>query len=90
MLQTHPHCKENKMTHLIFADDLIVFSAAETRTLAYLMEAFDKFSNSTGLEANKGKSQIVMRGCNDQQRRQILEQTGYEEGKLPFRYLWYQ
>ena len=85
----HPHCKENKMAHLIFADDLIVFSVAESRTLSYLKEAFDMFSYSTGLEANIEKSQIVMGGCNDHQRRQILEQTEYQEGKLPFRYLGY-
>ena len=57
----HPHCRDNKMTHLIIADDLIVFSAAESKTLSYLMEAFDKFSKCTGLEANKEKSQIVLR-----------------------------
>ena len=60
------------MTHLIFADDLTV-SVVEPKTQAYLKEAFDKFSVSTGLEANKDKSQIVMGGCNEQLRRQILE-----------------
>ncbi|KAJ8430051.1 hypothetical protein Cgig2_025760 [Carnegiea gigantea] len=47
---------------------------AEPKTLAYIKEAFDQFSVSIGLEANKDKSQIVMGGC-------------YQEGKLPFRYL---
>ena len=28
-----------------------------------------------------------MGGCNDQQRKQTLELTGYQEGKLPFKYL---
>ena len=29
----HPQCKNNKMVHLIFADDLIVFSAVEKNTI---------------------------------------------------------
>ena len=83
----HPHCKEIKLTHLIFVDDLIVFSAADGKTLSYLKEAINKFSSSIGLMANKAKSQIVMGGCNDQQREQILQLIGYQEGKLPFKYL---
>ena len=51
------------MIHLIFADDLIVFSGADPKIVKYLLEAFDKFSKSTGLEANKYKSQIVLGGC---------------------------
>ena len=54
------------MNHLIFANDLIVFSVADARTVSYLKEAFDKFSSSTGLVANRAKSHIVMGGCNDQ------------------------
>jgi len=73
----HPHCKDNRMAHLIFADDLIVFSAAEPKTLAAIKEAFEMFSISTGLEANIDKSQIVMGGCHEQLRKQVLEQTGY-------------
>ena len=53
------------MTHLIFADDLIVLNAAEPKTIATLKEAFDKFSISIGLEVNKDKSQIVMDGCHE-------------------------
>lgn len=28
----HPHCKENKIVLLMFADDLMVFSAADSNT----------------------------------------------------------
>jgi len=73
----HPHCKDNRMTHLIFTDDLIVYSAAEANTIASLKKAFDRFSESTGLVANNEKSKIVMGGCHDQLKKQILELTGY-------------
>ena len=56
----HPYYRKSKMVHLMFVDDLIVFSAAEPVTVKHLMKAFEKFSKSTRLEANKHKSQIVM------------------------------
>lgn len=33
------------------------------------------------------KSQVVMGGCTERTRQQILETTGFTEGSLPFRYL---
>ena len=48
------------MTHLMFADDLIVVNAADANTIQYLREPFGRFSKSTGLEANKAESQVVM------------------------------
>ena len=29
----HPHCKKTKLIHLMFADDPVVFSAADPRTI---------------------------------------------------------
>ena len=49
----------------MFADDLIVFSAADKNTIQHLIEAFDKFLRSTGLEANKDKCEIVLGGCKE-------------------------
>jgi len=72
----HPNCKESKLNHLIFTDDLIVFSAADPRTIYYLMEAFDKFSKSTGLEANKDKSQIVLGDVKNNIRSRLLIKQG--------------
>jgi len=51
---------------LMYVDNLIVFSAANPRTVKIIMEAFGKFSNSTGLVANKTKSQVVLAGCSEE------------------------
>jgi len=59
----HPHCKKTKLIHLMFVDDLVVFGAADPRAVQLIMEAFGKFSRSTGLEANTAKSQVVMGGA---------------------------
>ena len=52
----HPKCEENKLVHLMFADGLIVFSAADRGSVHRSMTAFDTFSQSSGLLANKDKS----------------------------------
>jgi len=56
----HPHCKKTKLIHLLFADDLIMFSVVDPITVQLII---GKFSRSTGLEANKSKSQVVMGGA---------------------------
>ena len=71
----------------MFANDLIVFYVAGPRTVKYLVDAFGKFSNITGLAANKLKSQIIMGGCKENHRQLILQLTEYQDGRMPFRYL---
>jgi len=56
----------------MFADDLIVFSVADKNTIQHLIEAFNKFSRSIGLEVNKDNSQMVLGGCKHSQKQQIL------------------
>ena len=59
----HPGCKKQDLVHLMFADDLMLFSAADVTSVQYLMEAFHDFSLTIGLQANYSKSAIVLRGC---------------------------
>jgi len=59
----HPYCKNLELTHLMFADDLILFSKADPTTLNYLKEALEKFHMSAGLRINAHKSQIIFGGC---------------------------
>jgi len=83
----HPNYKYNRMVHLMFANDLIVCSATKITLVQRLMTAFHRFSQSSGLIANREKSQRVMGGCNHRQRQSILAVTGNQEGTLPFRCL---
>ena len=68
----HPYYKKSKLVHLMFVDDLIVFSAIDPRTVKYLVDSFRKFSKGTGLVANKDKSQIVIGGYKKEHRQLIL------------------
>ena len=59
----HPHCKALNLTHLMFADDLILFSKANVPTIHIIKDALERFSHCAGLKANLCKSQIFLGGC---------------------------
>ncbi|XP_047261967.1 uncharacterized mitochondrial protein AtMg01250-like, partial [Capsicum annuum] len=56
----HPMCKKTKLTHLVFADDLMIFCKGTASSVSRVMEALDHFSKVTGLEANNDKSNIIL------------------------------
>ena len=68
----HLRCKKHDLIHLMFADDLMLFSAIDVRFVKCIMDAFSEFSATTGLTADYKKSTIVLRGCNQQTKAEIL------------------
>lgn len=56
----HPMCKGTKLTHLIFADDLMIFCKGNVSSVSRVMEALTHFSEVTGLVANMDKSSIFL------------------------------
>uniref|UniRef100_A0A0V0HXZ8 Putative ovule protein n=1 Tax=Solanum chacoense TaxID=4108 RepID=A0A0V0HXZ8_SOLCH len=83
----HPMCKAAKLTHLIFADDLMVFCKGDTNSIKRVMEALKHFSAVTGLEANLQKSDIFLARMTEEAKLRILNSTGFPMGVLPIRYL---
>ncbi|KAJ8445791.1 hypothetical protein Cgig2_027872 [Carnegiea gigantea] len=83
----HPNCKTLELTHLMFADDLILFSKADPTTLKYLKEAPETFHMCAGLKANAHKSHIVFGGCSEELQAQCIDTTGLQEGTFPLNYL---
>ena len=62
----HLNCSKLKLTHLIFADDLILFSKVDPKTLTSMMQVPRDFCNLARLRANMEKSQVVFGGCTTQ------------------------
>ncbi|GAU23387.1 hypothetical protein TSUD_334350 [Trifolium subterraneum] len=83
----HTKCEKIGLTNLCFADDLLLFARGDEGSVTIMMEAFDKFSKSTGLKVNPSKCCIFFGGVDHSIKDNIKQITHFKEGKLPFRYL---
>ncbi|KAJ8435083.1 hypothetical protein Cgig2_033623 [Carnegiea gigantea] len=83
----HPHCKSLQLTHLMFADDLIIFCKADAPTIQHIMSTLNVFHECAGLKANMMKSQMVVGGCSPQLQDKCLQLTGFTETTFPLKYL---
>ncbi|XP_056685776.1 uncharacterized protein [Spinacia oleracea] len=83
----HPRCKKLKITHMMFADDLLMFARADLPSIITLFGAFTKFSKASGLSANLHKSEVYTAGVSDVASNQIATTIGIQKGVFPFKYL---
>ena len=83
----HPLCKSIKLSHLCFADDLILFSKGDVMSVNLLCFAFEKFSRASGLKMNKHKSGFYCNGVSQERIEQVIRISGITRGNLPFNYL---
>ncbi|XP_059294636.1 uncharacterized protein LOC132047635 [Lycium ferocissimum] len=72
----HPICKKQKLTHLIFADDLMIFCKGKENPVKRIMEAIGHFLAAIELVANSDKSILYVAGINDAIQSRLLEITG--------------
>ncbi|XP_048498172.1 uncharacterized protein LOC125496687 [Beta vulgaris subsp. vulgaris] len=85
--QFHVKCKEMKISHLCFVDDLLLFCKGEFRSIYTLLQGFEMFSHASGLEVNRNKSEIYYTGMQQNEIQRVTDISGFQKGKLPFRYL---
>ncbi|XP_062081240.1 uncharacterized protein LOC133786042 [Humulus lupulus] len=83
----HPRCEGLRLTHLCFADDLLLFSKGDFDSALLLLKGFQLFSDSSGLIANKGKSAIYGAMMQEETWVRLTGITGFKRGLLPFNYL---
>ena len=82
----HPYCQEVQLTHICFADDLLVFSDGKKSSVEGILHVFKEFASMSGLHISLEKSTLFLAGvCED--REAILAQFPFEVGTLPVRYL---
>ncbi|KAM3362216.1 hypothetical protein P3S68_017070 [Capsicum galapagoense] len=68
----HPRCKKLDITHLCFANDLLLFAKGDVLSMTRLKEKFEMFSTASGLKANLSKSQVFFGGVKQNIQQQIL------------------
>lgn len=83
----HPKCKRVGLINLCFADDMMLFCKGDVKSVQLVTGVFDDFSQVSGLCANKDKSQLICGGLTEATKIQLIQMTGYVEGKMPMRYL---
>ena len=83
----HWRCKRTELTHLCFADDLMLFSHGDVKSAKILADVLRGFSRVSGMEVSIEKSHIFLSGVDDTVREEIEELFGFKRGVLPIRYL---
>ncbi|XP_074296884.1 uncharacterized protein LOC141627544 [Silene latifolia] len=76
-----------KLSHLAFADDLLLFCKGDFSSVKILMRAFLTFSEASRLKFNSDKSDLYLNGVGSDIAAQISRISGFQRGTLPFRYL---
>ncbi|XP_074298514.1 uncharacterized protein LOC141629401 [Silene latifolia] len=75
------------LTHLIFADDLMIFTRGDVPSVTAFLQTSETFSHWSGLSANNDKTDVYFGGVPATVKHQILQVTGFSERRFPFRYL---
>ncbi|GJS99508.1 RNA-directed DNA polymerase, eukaryota, reverse transcriptase zinc-binding domain protein [Tanacetum coccineum] len=83
----HFGCKKLKITHLCFADDLLIFCHGDLESVKIMKKSLDEFSGVSGLLPNMHKSTIFFGGLSSAEQHSIINIIPFSVGKLPIRYL---
>ncbi|XP_021835103.2 uncharacterized protein [Spinacia oleracea] len=85
--QFHLRCKGIGLTHLCFADDLIICSKGDYQSIYLFLQAFKLFSDTSGLKANPQKSSIYCHGMHESDIQRVVDVSGFSRSMLTFKYL---
>lgn len=78
----HPNAAEIDFSHLMFADDVMIFFDGGSASLHAITETLDDFAGWSGPNVNREKSELFVTGLNASE---TMEVASYEFpiGKLP-------
>nr|GEU89886.1 histidine kinase 3 [Tanacetum cinerariifolium] len=83
----HFGCKELKLSHMCFADDLLVLCRGNKGSIEVVKKSLEEFCHVSGLVPNLGKSLIFFGSINDRDKTELLQVLHFKFGGLPVRYL---
>ena len=83
----HPRCQNLGLTHLMFADDLMMVTDGKVRSMEGIVEVFEKFAKISGLRISMDKSTMYMGGVPTDIRLEIESRFQFRTDQLPVRYL---
>ncbi|GKA66800.1 RNA-directed DNA polymerase, eukaryota, reverse transcriptase zinc-binding domain protein, partial [Tanacetum coccineum] len=83
----HWGCSKINLTHLCFADDLLMLCHGDLISASILRRALDEFSMTSGLYPSMAKSTVFYSNVPDDVKEDIRLAMPFREGELPVRYL---
>lgn len=86
-LTFHWKTKLIRLTHLCFADDLILFFHGDIRSVSILKGCLDNFSSISGLHLNAAKSMCFLSNSPLVTAEAILSSLGFQVGLFPAKFL---
>ncbi|XP_074271555.1 uncharacterized protein LOC141595487 [Silene latifolia] len=75
----HPMCKSLRLTHLLFVDDLLMFSKGDMQSIMLILRVLATFSGSSGLKVNATKSEVVFNAVSESLKHDIAQVSGFQE-----------
>ncbi|XP_031387323.1 uncharacterized protein LOC116200633 [Punica granatum] len=72
----HPRCKSLQLTHLCFADDLLLFTNGSKTSIAAILDLLNTFYHWSGLKLNPEKSEIFTGGISGESVLDLMTWSG--------------
>lgn len=85
--RVHPLCEAPLITHISFADDVLLFFDGTESSLQGLLSVLDEFQSVSGLGVNRSKTAVFFDGGNARYNREVASRFGLKQGSFPVRYL---
>lgn len=85
--QLHHMRQSPKLTHLLFVDDLLVFSDGHVASLLGISEVLQTFKSLSGLDMNPNKSESYFSGYVVETTKTLNDHWGIRMGSFPTNYL---
>lgn len=82
----HPRCEEVKLSHLSFADEIMVFTDGSLQSLRGTLQVFEEFAKILGLSINIAKSTLYAGGRGSSIIEQEATALGFSVSALPAKY----
>ena len=83
----HWKCRDLKINHLFFADDVLLFSHGDRNSIMHLMNSLSKFGSLSGLNPSMSKSTCFLSNCDPQLMSWFNAEFGIPMGLLPVKFL---
>jgi hypothetical protein len=83
----YPKCLKHKLTHLFFANDLLISSEASLNSINIIKDALIEFEELYCLKTNPSKSLFFCSGISYRVKLLLLGELRMNEWHLPVRYL---